>query len=121
VPELLRLLDNVAKLEARSAKSKTAKGALQTLAQRGFDAAERQRLRALADRARGLVHSNSTALAAQAELRRLEQARPKALLALYHWHADWAATARQIIKRRDQLVLLGLTDRRRARTAEPTA
>jgi hypothetical protein len=47
--------------------------------------------------------------------------RRAALVALYGWWKEWATTARKAIKRRDQLLLLGLVTRRpRVKEQEPT-
>jgi hypothetical protein len=49
------------------------------------------------------------------------KARNEALLALRAWYKDWSTTARAVIRRRDYLVMLGLTKRRRSTTDDDEA
>lgn len=76
-----------------------------TLGQRGFDRAARQRLEQLV----------KTAQRAQALQTTLDpDADPDAdLIALHRWFHDWSTTARTFIKRKDWLIHLGLSQRRR--------
>jgi hypothetical protein len=84
--------------------------ALATLAQRGIDASERQRLRALLAHAQGLPSLDGVADPAQIEAKRAQ--REEDLFALHLWYKDWSGTALTTIKRGDYLVNLGLATRR---------
>jgi hypothetical protein len=86
--------------------------ALQTLAQRGMDAAFFDKLREVVVLAREVVPP-----APQPPGPRSEK-REKALLELHAWYKDWSETARAVIKRRDHLILLGLAKRRRRARGE---
>jgi hypothetical protein len=99
VATLLKRLDA---LESEQGSSSV----LDTLARRGVDLRERQRLLTLvqtAQHARGTPRgpSNSPTLT------------DEPLLALHHWFADWSSTARTFVTRRDWLIRLGLSRRRR--------
>jgi hypothetical protein len=105
---LMKLLDELALLEVRAVNSAQAFAALETLAKRGLDTAERQRLEELARVARSLPGAVAhLAVGAASDAQRV------ALIALYHWHCDWSLTAHQVIKRRDLLAVLGLVARKR--------
>lgn len=94
-------LERLNTAEATSPKSPV----FTTLEQRGFDRAARQRLEQLV----------KTAQSAQAPRETPEpDLDPDAdLLALYRWFHDWSTTARTFIKRKDWLIHLGLSQRRR--------
>lgn len=87
-----------------------------TLVARGLGPAERARLRTLVARAQHAAPMH-TVYATQ-----FEDDREAELIALYRWHADWAATARALIKRKDALIALGLAARARSlrQTWQPT-
>jgi hypothetical protein len=78
---------------------------VQTLAARGYDAKERQRLR-------DLVTVAKSAPALPAVSADPDEVRLQDLLALYRWYRDWSETARAVITRRDYLIRLGLATRR---------
>jgi len=75
----------------------------ETLAKRGFDSAEKERLFALVGQAQ-----IATATSSDASVR---EPRVAELVALYRWHCDWAATARALISRKEFLIALGLAGR----------
>jgi len=77
----------------------------QTLAGRGLDIDERNRLAKLIEEATGA----RTGAASADELRAEED--DSDWLALYHWYTDWSATARALIKRRDYRIFLGIGER----------
>jgi hypothetical protein len=81
--------------------------ALASLAARGIDSAERQRLWTLVKQAQtmdGPVQSTAT-----------EEQISAAFAALHAWYQDWSDTARAVIERRDQLIRLGVAKRKKAR------
>lgn len=77
------------------------RAALATLAQRGYTPAERQRLAGLVEIARRGTKQVDGPSVAPTPPSPLE-------LEAYRFYSDWAETARVRIKRRDQLILLGL-------------
>lgn len=104
-----QLLD---RLDQLSNGSEADRAAMATLEQRGIDDALRAHLRqvvAVAQAARPMDLPTN-----QATTDELQQA----LEALSGWYRDWSETARAMIRRRDQLILLGLAKRRSSR-AEP--
>jgi hypothetical protein len=110
------LLDRLDALEGapeREATRAADKAALETLAQRGIDAAVRGHLRALVEQA-GVAHDP-----VPAPERPMAEDREQALRALAAWYADWSETARAAIQRRDYLVMLGLASRRQRKEQEP--
>ncbi len=110
VVSMATFLDRLDALEAspeRKATRAADRAALATLATRGLTADERARLRALVDVAMNVDAAEDDDGAAT------DVARTEDLGALRKWHLDWAATARAVIKRRDELVRLGLAQRRR--------
>lgn len=90
----------LARLEHASAEDEPA---CQTLARRGLHAAERQRLAVLVNRAREFRPSN---------VEQSRDARTEQLVALHQWHADWADTARSMIRNRNVLAALGIARKR---------
>jgi hypothetical protein len=111
VERLLQRLDALESAPERAATRDADHAALATLAQRGYSAAERQRLAALVQLAkRGTQHSEPASAPAPTP--------STAELDAYRYYNDWAETARVRIKRRDQLILLGLAKRRRAKEEE---
>jgi hypothetical protein len=112
------LLDRLDALESSPARASTRAedhAALATLAARTIDRERRRELRALVntgqigaptvDAVGGAAPSAPAAEAAPDE-------RHAALRALRNWHHEWSTIARSCIKRRDQLVRLGLAARR---------
>lgn len=82
---------------------------LETLARRGFDSQERSRLEGLLARARRAAEpSGAEHLALPGE-----DAQDEAMLALQRWLNDWSTTARAVLRRKDWLIRLGVTRRRR--------
>lgn len=99
------LLERARKLEQAQPKAR----ALMTLAQRGFDRAERMRLLALVrDAQRAVVPRSGGASVVEAEPRVAPE-----LVALYRWYADWAETARALVARKDWRIRMGLATRGR--------
>jgi hypothetical protein len=74
---------------------------LATLAQRGLDTIEVERLTRLLTAAQG-VDLNSSETNAGPDDRTPER------LTLYHWHRDWVESAKQVIKRKDYRAQLGI-------------
>ena len=83
---------------------------LETLTRRGLDQRERERLGACVDAAKAASAPRGEGPA--------HDPRENELVALYRWHADWAATARTVIARKDLLVLMRLAGRRRGRVTD---
>ena len=102
-------LDRLDLLESSSNSEDRA--AIGTLAERGIDSAYRTELRALVEEAEGAVFVEDEETGPDEE--RLE-----ALRELRAWYADWAETARAVIKQRSQLRQLGLAHRRSCAVAE---
>lgn len=87
---------------------------LETLARRGLDARERERLLAIVHAAqRAAPPGMAPEMAPGAYEKGQEGGTEPEMLALYHWLNDWSATARAFITRKDWLIRLGLADRRR--------
>lgn len=84
------------------------RAALETLAKRGLDAAERKRLAALVKTAKAGSTSAPTAEALAADDTQYEQT----LLEMREWLDEWGEIARLNVKRRDHLIRLGLAERR---------
>jgi hypothetical protein len=106
VMSVARLLDRLDALESSPDRATTRdadRAAIATLAARGIDAALRARLRAVVQTAQAAkvpVPAETVAV------------REKALRELRAWHKDWAETARAVVRRRDQLILMGLAKRK---------
>ncbi len=120
VAAMVVFLDRLDALErgpARKATRKADHAALATLAVRGIDASERQRLRELVATASAFtlapVPPSTYVTAAQ-------ERRSAALLALYRWHEDWSSTARVVVTRRRDLIRLGLAKPRQKKAAATT-
>jgi hypothetical protein len=94
VVALANLLDRLNAL----APEQAAVGA--TLAQRGLNARERERLAGLVARARTLGRVGADP--------REHDGREAQLIALYHWHSDWTGTARVMIRNKNVLAALGI-------------
>ena len=102
-------LDRLDELESsteRAATKDADHAALATLAERGFDAAERARVRKLVDLA--MSAPDLEALLASGGVPTQDN-----LDKLAAWYEDWAETARATIDRKDLLVRLGVSKRRR--------
>ena len=115
-----KLLDRLRDLESGKGRKATHKddlAALDTLTGRGFDTAERERLRALVETAQTLADPDEDALPADAD----STGPDPALVALYGWYKDWSNTAHSVIKKRSHLITLGLAERRPAKKAAAKA
>jgi hypothetical protein len=105
---------NVEKILQRlDAVAGTAEGdrALATLAKRGLDEAERERVAELVTLAKS---ARATATVTPDD----DDAYEQALLELRDWYSEWAEIARLVVKRRDHLIRLGLAERRVGEGAE---
>ena len=111
---LLNRLDALESSKAREATKDVDAKALELLAERGIDSAERKRLRGLVETAKAGSHTapptDETAT------------RAKALVDLRVWYEDWSETAHAVFERRADLIKLGLAQRqpRAAAVADPT-
>lgn len=103
-----RLLE---RLDALATGSKADRAALATLARRGYDDAERARLRALCTTAQGASPTAPSEPQAAPD----ESAQEDRLHAGYLWLQEWSAVARAKITRRDHLIALGLGHRKTKR------
>lgn len=104
---LLGRMDALESSPDRAATRDEDRAALTTLAQRGYTPAERQRLAGLVEIARrGTKQTEPISVAVAPSTVELE---------VYRFFNDWAETARVRIKRRDQLIMLGLAKRRRVK------
>jgi hypothetical protein len=100
----------------RAATRDDDKKAVELLASRGIDQAERKRIRELAT----LALAPTKAPAAPVPSPNLEKRR-ESLLALRRWFEDWSATARAVVRKRQHLIRLGLSKpKRRTRVEEPS-
>lgn len=79
------------------------------LARRGLDNKERDRLASLLSVVRASADPPDNDLAAHRD------ARAAAHTALWAWLRDWSFTARAVVRRRDQLIALGICGRRKAK------
>jgi hypothetical protein len=111
---LLERLDALERAPERAATRDADHAALATLAARGIDAKERARLAEL------VATAKSVRLDVPEPDDSAEQ-RDRALLELTRWYADWADTARAVVKRRDLRLALGFGKRRRASAAPDEA
>jgi hypothetical protein len=99
---------------AREATREADRAALETLAKRGIGTEERLRLRELvaqAQQAADLPPGSGTADLATREQEAAQ--REQDLYNLYLWHKEWSITAARLIRRRDQLIRLGLAQPQR--------
>jgi len=108
VARFLERLDALENSPDREATREADHAALQTLAKRGIDAAERARLQDLVDVAQGV----DVPPAADTSERRQQ------LLELFAWLEEWTETAKAVITRRDHLIALGIAKRRPKKKAE---
>jgi hypothetical protein len=119
---VLTVTQFLARLEALETGAKKTKAraavdraALSTLEQRGFTKAERRRVHALVDAVTAApVDAVELPEPPPAEDRRAD------LMALHAWLSDWSDTARAVIKRRDQLIRLGIGARRQPKKQSRT-
>lgn len=95
---LLALAQLIQQLQAGSAAHDAA--LLATLAHRGLDQAELDRLSQLVAQAQSVNNPNDD----ETDI----DPRTNELTALYDWYRDWAETARQLIKRKDYRMWLGI-------------
>ena len=105
---LLDRLDAFEQGPAREATRQRDHQALGVLVRRGITAEERARLRELVVRGQSLAASSQDT---EGPAHLAEQ--QETLRALHMWHREWSETARAVISRRDLLVRLGLTRRKR--------
>jgi hypothetical protein len=91
----------------RSATKKDDKKAVELLATRGLDKAERARLRKLVNVALGPTAVLPEQPASQAKEQRIE-----ALTKLREWYDEWAAAARAVVKKKSYRIRLGLASRK---------
>lgn len=105
------LLDRLDALESGPARVATREqdhAALEMLAKRSITKEERTRLRGLVTVAlTAKPTGDAAALEAEAE-----RVRNEALIALRAWYREWSEVARAAVTRRDQLIRLGLANRR---------
>jgi hypothetical protein len=80
---------------------------VQTLAGRGLDIDERNRLIKLTDEATATATCSSGSFVDELRVEQVDAD----WLALYHWYTDWSATARALIKRKDYRLFLGIGER----------
>jgi hypothetical protein len=111
---LLERLDALERAPERATTRDADRAALATLAARGIDAQERARLAELVATAKS-VRLDTPKPDDSAERR------DHALLELTRWYADWADTARAVVKRRDLRLALGFGKRRRPSVVEDDA
>jgi hypothetical protein len=76
------------------------------LVRRGITPEERQRPAALVEAVQG------GGVTIEARIDDSRAAQEQGLMKLYAWYSDWAETARAVVRRRDQLIRLGLAKRR---------
>lgn len=114
-------LDRLDALEGAPERAKTRKqdlDALAALAARGIPQEERQRLRALVEKARKYGDDDDAPEQEQAA----EQAASRAtLLPLRAWYEEWSEIARARISRKDYLIRLGLAQRKKPKKEPPPA
>jgi hypothetical protein len=107
VGTLLDRLDALESAPERAGTREADHAALATLAARGVGQAERARLRAKVKLAQSFAGTRGPAEQAVFE-RRVR----RGLIEQRQWFEEWADVARSVIKRRDQLIRLGLASRR---------
>ena len=105
-------LDRLDALEAspdRAATRDADHAALATMAERGISPEVRAEMRTLI----------GTAKTGSLPLEPIEDPAAKDVVALHAWYNDWSETARTYIKRRDYLIRLGLSKRKRSKKSQP--
>ncbi len=91
----------------RSGTKKDDKKAVELLATRGLDKAERGRLRKLVNVALG-----PTAVLPEQPASQSQEQRVEALTKLRDWYDEWAAAARAVVKKKSYRIRLGLANRK---------
>jgi hypothetical protein len=110
VDSIERFLERLRELEAGASRASTREAdqaALRTLAQRGVDESERERLRGLVRMARQTPEQATSTQSADELARDID--------AVCAWYLDWSETARSVVTRRDHLIRLGLAKPRQSR------
>jgi hypothetical protein len=92
---------------ARQGTKKEDKKAVELLAERGLDKAERARLRKLIN-----VALSPTSILPEAPSAQTPDERLEALTRLREWYDEWAATARAVVKKKSYRIRLGLATRK---------
>jgi hypothetical protein len=111
VARLLERLDALEESDERKDSRKQDRAALELLARRGIDAKERARVRSLVEQAKQVGEISPPD---PEDLEAVERKRTESLMRLYAWHREWSEIARVTIRRRDQLIRLGLAYRKAA-------
>lgn len=103
-------------LDRLDALQKVDASALRTLAARGISPDERLRLRALLKSATSFRAVDAGEHdAAHSQKQRTQTERDAALRTLRAWYEEWSVVARQVIRRKDWLISLGLASRKSPR------
>jgi hypothetical protein len=108
-----KFLDRVESLEAEP-QSPASLAAMKTLQARGLTAAERATVRALCRDARG---GDTPATGTAGDARSTMTTEELYLYEARAWYEEWSTIARKLIKRRSDLILLGLAKRKSGKTA----
>jgi hypothetical protein len=98
------LLDRLRQGDERLDRAQQDAALLATLAQRGLDGAEIERLARLVTDAQSVEGTAGD----EPDV----DARERDLVALYHWYRDWAETAKRLVTRRDYRGSLGISGKR---------
>jgi hypothetical protein len=117
VSTLLGRLDALESGADRKATHKQDLAALKLLAERSYTKAERDRLAALVSTA--TKGAGATAPDGDPGDAKARDEHAQAELDAHAWYKEWSTTARNEIKRRDYLILLGLASRRKPDKPEP--
>jgi len=118
VSTLLDRLDALESSPEREATRAEDHGALELLAKRGIDKAERLRLRGLVQK---VTQASAVVPSPTGSAEEKERDYIASLIALRSWFEEWSEVARVVIRRRDWLILLGLARRKRAKgTPDPS-
>ncbi len=111
VRTLLDRLDELESGKSRKGTQKADRAAIDTLTKRGITPELREHLRSL-------IQTAQTAAEPAYPESPSEEERHAALLELRAWYKDWSQTARAVITRKDYLIMLGLSKRRRSTSSE---
>ncbi len=106
----LNILENGSDPDRQATRSDDKK-AVELLAHRGIDKAERTRITELAMKAIGPTESPL-----MPEASPNEEKRQQTLINLRRWFEDWSETARAVVRKRQYLIRLGLGKRREPKT-----
>lgn len=117
VGRLIERLDTLKSGKERRDSRREDRAALDTLASRGIDDAEIERLRGLVSRAQS-ARTIETNPKAQKDA---ERSYLESLRRLRSWYEEWSDVARSSVKRRDHLIRLGLASRRSPSAPQPPA